>query len=352
MNRAIQLARKGLYTTHPNPRVGCVLVKNDRIIGEGFHYKAGEGHAEVNALDQAGDSAIGSTCYVTLEPCCHHGKTPPCTDVLIRAGVSEVIVAMEDPNPRVSGQGIARLEKAGIKITPGICREQAEGLNPGFIKRMKTGLPFVRLKIGASLDGRTAMASGESQWITGEASRKDVQKWRAMSDAIVTGIGTVLSDNPSLTVREPDYDTGGRQPLRVILDSELRFPEHAIMPNLPGETLIITTQKTARSGTVTIDAANNGRCDLEKAMRYLADQEINEVLIEAGPILSGAMIQAGLVDDLILYMAPKLLGAEARPLMHLAGLEKLADCIQLEIKSLKRVSEDIRIVARIVKTEK
>ena len=348
MNRAIQLARKGLFTTHPNPRVGCVLVKDDQIVGEGFHYKAGEGHAEVNALKQAGDAAKDAICYVTLEPCCHHGKTPPCTEALIKAGVREVIVAMEDPNPLVAGNGIAALEQAGIKVTMGICREQAEGLNPGFIKRMKTGLPFIRVKIGASLDGRTAMASGESQWITGEESRKDVQKFRAMSSAIATGIETVLADDPSLNVRDPDYDTAGRQPLRVILDSNFRFPEQAKMRSLSGENLIMATRETDQPDTVKIAAGSDDRVDLEKAMRYLAEEkEINEVLVEAGSTLSGAFIQVGLVDELIIYQAPKLLGGSARALVDLPGLEKLSDCVELEIKSLKKIGKDIRIVAGI-----
>ena len=348
MNRAIQLARKGLFTTHPNPRVGCVLVKDDQIVGEGFHYKAGEGHAEVNALDQADDDAKDSTCYVTLEPCCHHGKTPPCTEALIKAGVREVIVAMEDPNPLVARKGIAALEQEGIKVTVGVCREQAEGLNPGFIKRMKTGLPFVRVKIGASLDGRTAMASGESQWITGEDSRKDVQKFRAMSSAVVTGIETVLADDPSMNVRDPDFDTAGRQPLRVVMDSEFRFPDQAKMRSIPGENLIMTTKEVDQADAVKITAGSDDRVDLEKAMRYLAEEkEINEVLVEAGSTLSGSFIQAGLVDELIIYQAPKLLGGSARPLVDLPGLEKLADCVELEIKSLKKVGEDIRIVASI-----
>ncbi len=352
MNRAIQLARKGLFTTHPNPRVGCVLVKDDQIVGEGFHYKAGEGHAEVNALDQAGDAAKDATCYVTLEPCCHHGKTPPCADALIKAGVREVFVAMEDPNPLVAGKGIAALEKAGIKVTVGVCREQAEGLNPGFIKRMQTGLPFIRVKIGASLDGRTAMASGESQWITSEDSRKDVQKFRAMSSAIVTGIETVLADDPSLNVRDPDYDTAGRQPLRVVMDSEFRFPDQAKMRSLSGENLIMTTKEVDQADAEKITAESDDRVDLEKAMRYLAEEkEINDVLVEAGPTLSGAFLQADLVDELIIYQAPKLLGGSARPLVDLPGLEKLSDCVQLEIKSLKKIGEDIRIVARMKRSE-
>jgi len=328
--------------------VGCVLVKDNQIVGEGFHLKTGEGHAEVNALEHAGNAAKDANCYVTLEPCCHHGKTPPCTDALIKSGVREVIVAMEDPNPLVAGQGIAMLKQAGIKVIVGICREQAEGLNPGFIKRMKTGLPFIRVKIGTSLDGRTAMASGESQWITGEASRSDVQKWRAMSSAIVTGVETVLADDPSLTVRDPAFDTEGRQPLRVVLDSDHRFPDQANMRSLPGENVIITTRASDHAEAVKIEAGSEGRVNLEKAMRYLADKKaINEVLVEAGSTLSGAFIQAGLVDELILYLAPKLLGSDARSLVHLPGLERLEDCVQLEIKSLKKIGDDIRIIARI-----
>lgn len=348
MNRAIQQARKGLFTTHPNPRVGCVLAKGDQIIGEGFHYRAGEAHAEIIALDQAGMAAKDAICYVTLEPCCHHGKTPPCSEALIRAGIREVIVAMEDPNPKVAGQGIAELQQAGIKVTTGICREQAEGLNPGFIKRMKTGLPYIRVKIGASLDGKTAMASGESQWITGEHARKDVQKWRAMSSAVVTGIETVLIDDPSLNVRDPEFDTAGRQPLRVIMDSAHRFPDQARMQNLPGDVLIMTTQGSSQADTIQIAAQKDDRIDLKKAMHYLcAEKEINEVLVEAGPTLSGAFIQSGLVDELILYFAPKLLGSNARSLVHLPGLDKLADSVKLEIKSLKKIGEDIRIIARV-----
>lgn len=352
MNRAIQLARKGLFTSHPNPRVGCVLIKNDQIVGEGFHLKAGEEHAEVNALAEAGENAKGSTCYVTLEPCCHHGKTPPCTEALIKSGVSEVIIAMEDPNPLVAGKGIAALEKAGIKVTVGICRKQAEGLNPGFIKRMRIGLPFIRVKIGASLDGRTAMASGESQWITSAASRKDVQKWRARSSAIVTGIETVLADDPSMNVRDPDFDTAGRQPLRVVMDSEFHFPEDAKMIKLEGENLIFTTREIDQKNVIKIDPNSDQKVDLKKAMKVLAEKEINEVLVEAGPTLSGAFIQAGLVDELIIYLAPKLLGDAARPLVNLPGLEKLADCVQLDIKSMKKIGEgvdqNIRIVARIL----
>ncbi len=348
MNRAIQLARKGLFTTHPNPRVGCLLVKNDQIIGEGFHLRSGEGHAEVIALKQAGDAAKGASCYVTLEPCCHHGKTPPCVDALIKAGVCEVIMAMEDPNSLVAGKGIVALEKAGIKVTVGVCREQAEGLNPGFIKRMKTGLPFIRVKIGASLDGRTAMASGESQWITGEESRKDVQKFRAMSSAVVTGIETVLADDPSMNVRDPDFDTAGRQPLRVVMDSDFRFPEQAKIRSLSGENLVMTRKEIEQIDAVKIKAGSDDRIDLEKAMRYLAEEkEINEVLVEAGSTLSGSFIQAGLVDELIIYQAPKLLGGSARALVDLPGLEKLADCVKLDIKSLKKIGDDIRIVASI-----
>lgn len=347
MNRAIQIARRGLYSTHPNPRVGCVLVKGGQIIGEGYHYKAGEGHAEINALKICED-AKGATCYVTLEPCCHQGKTPPCTEALIEAGVSKVIAAMQDPNPQVAGNGLATLQNAEIEIASGLCEEQAMGLNPGFIKRMQIGLPFIRCKIGASLDGRTAMASGESQWITSSESRQDVQRWRAMSSAIVTGIETVIADDPSLNVRDPDLDTAKRQPLRVVLDSEARFPENARMLDLPGDTLVMTTKATDRKGFISIDADKNQQVDLHKAMRILAKREVNEVLIEAGSRLSAAFIQAGLVDELILYLAPKLLGSDARSLLQLPGLEKLADCVQLDFKSIKKIGEDIRIVSRII----
>ncbi|MFK8067784.1 MAG: bifunctional diaminohydroxyphosphoribosylaminopyrimidine deaminase/5-amino-6-(5-phosphoribosylamino)uracil reductase RibD [Gammaproteobacteria bacterium] len=348
MNRAIQVARKGLYTTHPNPRVGCVLVKNDQIIGEGYHRKSGERHAEVNALDHAGAAANGAICYVTLEPCCHHGKTPPCTDALIEAGIGEIFIGMKDPNPLVAGKGIAALEAAGIKVTTGICTKQAEGLNPGFIKRMKSGLPYIRIKIGASLDGRTAMASGESQWITSEASRKDVQKWRARSSAVVTGIETILADDPSLNVRDPELDIASRQPIRVVLDSHNRFPANSKMCELPGETLVMTTKKTDQKNRIQIDSNIDQKVDLEKAMGKLAEKEINEVLVEAGSTLSGAFIQAGLVDELIIYLAPKFLGSAAKPLLELTGLEKLSDCVQLDIQGMKKIDKDIRIMAKII----
>ncbi len=352
MNRAIQLARKGLFTTHPNPRVGCVLVKNDQIIGEGFHLKAGEGHAEVNALAEAGEEANSARCYVTLEPCSHQGKTPPCADALIKAGISEVFIAMQDPNPLVAGKGINKLKAAGINVTVGLCEAQAEGLNPGFIKRMRTGLPYVRVKIGASLDGRTAMASGESQWITSGASRKDVQRWRAKSSAILTGVDTVLADDPSMNVRDADIEMAGRQPLRVVLDSQFRFPKNAKMARLAGETLIMTGLEIEQDNALQVKINSDYKIDLENALRELAKREINEVLVEAGPTLSGALIQAGLVDELILYLAPKLLGGAAKPLVHLPGLEKLADCVQLDIQSMKTIGQgadqNIRVIAHVL----
>ena len=352
MNRAIQLARKGLYSTHPNPRVGCVLVKDQQIIGEGYHRKAGEAHAEVNALANADQSVEGASCYVTLEPCSHQGKTGPCADALIKAGVGEVIVAMQDPNPLVAGQGIAKLEAAGIIVTVGVCEAQARGLNPGFIKRMQTGLPQVTLKIGASIDGRTAMASGESQWITSEESRQDVQRLRAKSSAILTGVATVIADDPSLNVRDESLETLGRHPLRVVLDSHFRFPKQAKMLDLEGETLIMTGLEIDQDNVVQVAITEDYQVDLRAALEKLAELEINEVLVEAGPTLSGALIQAGLVDELIIYLAPKLLGSAAKPLVHLPGLEKLADCVQLDIQSMKKIGEGVEqnicITARLI----
>ena len=242
MARALELARRGLYTTDPNPRVGCVVVKDGKIVGEGFHARAGEPHAEINAVRAAGAAACGATVYLTLEPCCHHGKTPPCTQALIAAGMARVVAAMQDPNPRVAGQGFAELKQAGIGAAYGLMQSEAEVLNPGFISRMQRGRPFVRVKLAASLDGRTAMANGGSRWITGEPARADVQHWRARSSAVLTGIGTVLADDPSLNVRAFDV---GRQPLRVVLDSQLRMSPKAKMLALPGATLVVTASNDA-----------------------------------------------------------------------------------------------------------
>lgn len=354
MVRALRLAERGLYTTDPNPRVGCVLVRDGEIVGEGWHERAGGPHAEIRALAQSGERARGATAYVTLEPCCHHGRTPPCSDALIRAGVARVVVAMADPNPRVAGQGLAQLAAAGIAVESGVLRTQAEALNPGFIMRMRRGRPFVRCKLAMSLDGRTAMASGESKWITAEAARHDVQHLRARSSAIMAGIGTVLADDPSLTVRLEGVDT--RQPLRVVVDSRLRIPSKARLLDAPGRTLIATaSQEPLRDAalirdnvSIIVRPASQGGVDLPAVMAYLADQEINEVLVEAGPTLNGALLQAELIDELIIYMAPHLMGDAARGLFYLPELVSMDQRIGLEILDIRAVGRDWRITAKVV----
>jgi diaminohydroxyphosphoribosylaminopyrimidine deaminase/5-amino-6-(5-phosphoribosylamino)uracil reductase len=361
MARALQLAERGLFTTDPNPRVGCVLVKGGEIVGEGWHQRAGEPHAEINAL-QAADTfskngAKGATAYVTLEPCCHHGRTPPCSEALIAAGVSRVVVAMEDPNPQVVGQGMAQLQKAGIEIRSGVLQVQAEALNPGFIQRMRHGRPYVRGKMAMSLDGRTAMASGESQWITGAEARQDVHRLRARSAAMLTGISTVLADDPSLTARLHGMDeTEVTQPLRVVLDSQLQMPVTAKLLSQPGRTLILTVSDDAQKAAALRDAgaevevlaASNGRVDLSAVMDCLAGHQINEVLVEAGATLCGALLQAELFDELVIYMAPLLMGDEARGLMSLPGLQKMADRVELKVDDMRAVGNDWRIRARPV----
>ncbi|NOX09541.1 MAG: bifunctional diaminohydroxyphosphoribosylaminopyrimidine deaminase/5-amino-6-(5-phosphoribosylamino)uracil reductase RibD [Gammaproteobacteria bacterium] len=355
MLRALQLARQGLYRCRPNPQVGCVLVKEGEIIAEGWHQRAGEGHAEVNALQQAGVRARGATAYVTLEPCCHYGRTSPCSEALINAGVVRVVVAMQDPNPVVAGKGIQSLREAGIEVSDGLLQDEAEQLNEGFIKRMRTGRPFVRAKLAMSLDGRSAMASGESQWITGGAARQDVQRLRARSGAIVTGIGTVLADDPSLNVRADDLcEQIPNQPLRVVMDSNLRMPTTAKMLSLPGDTLVVSavtdiTRSTAlqQAGAEIKDCASTqSHVDLESMLAYLSTLEVNEVLLEAGAILNGAMLQQGLVDELVIYMAPHIMGANARGLFLISGLDLMQDRIALDIKDIRAVGEDWRITVR------
>ena len=351
MTRAIQLAAKGIYTTDPNPRVGCVLVRNGVIIGEGYHQRAGEGHAEVNALRQAGD-AKGATAYVTLEPCSHFGRTPPCAKGLIDAGISRVVAAMVDPNPQVAGRGLSMLKEAGVEASSGLLSEQAQALNPGFIARMERGRPYIRLKIATSVDGRTAMASGESQWITGPSARSDVQRLRARSSAIVTGVGSVLHDDSALTVRDEQLPvtvkplTEGRQPLRVVLDSKGRLPASASMLTLPGKTLWVTGQSYpdlpgAEQQVFPVDA--EGRIDLNELFSYLASQlSCNEVLVECGAELAGAVIRAGLVDEIVHYMAAKLMGSHARP-MAVMPIDVMQDAVSLELKDLRQFGDDIRM---------
>jgi diaminohydroxyphosphoribosylaminopyrimidine deaminase/5-amino-6-(5-phosphoribosylamino)uracil reductase len=358
MGRALELARRGLYTTDPNPRVGCVLVRGEEVVGEGWHVRAGGPHAEINALRAAGERAAGATAYVTLEPCCHHGRTPPCTEALIGAGIRRVVAAMEDPNPQVGGAGLKALREAGIEVRSGVLAAEAERLNPGFVMRMREGRPWVRCKLAMSLDGRTAMASGESRWITGEDARRDVHRWRARSSAILTGVGTVLADDPSLTVRLGQDESGSlRQPLRVVLDTHLRTPPGARLLGMPGETLILTgvpdphrEARLAGSGVSIVTLPLDGsRLDLGAVMAYLGRMEINELHLEAGATLSGALLAAGLVDELLVYLAPHFLGDAARGLFTLPGLERMQQRIELCIGDIRAVGRDWRIHATVNK---
>lgn len=349
MQRALRLASRGLYTTQPNPRVGCVIVKDKAIVGEGWHQRAGEAHAEVLALAAAGDLARGASVYVTLEPCNHTGKTPPCVDALVAAGVSKVIVAMQDPNPLVAGKGIQRLIEHGIEVHTGLLEAQARALNPGFIKRMESGLPFVRVKLAMSLDGRTAMATGESQWISSEAARADVQKLRARSSAILTGIGTVLADNPRLDVRLASQHGAQVQPLRVVVDSQLRFPVHAQMCSSSGGKVLIASCSTATRAELNCDVvavpAGKSGVDLHALMHELGRREINEVHVEAGATLCGALLEAQLVDEIVVYLAPHLMGDDALGLFSLPGLKAMKDRIGLKFIDVRMVGDDLRITA-------
>lgn len=356
MARALQLAERGLYTTDPNPRVGCVLVRDGAIVGEGWHERAGEPHAEVHALREAGERARGATAYVTLEPCCHQGRTPPCSQALIVAGVARVVVAMQDPNPRVAGGGLAQLRAAGVATESGLLGAAAEALNPGFVSRMRRNRPYVRCKLAMSLDGRTAMASGESKWITGAAARADVQRLRARSSAILTGAGTVLADDPALTVRIDGQPAQlCRQPLRVVLDTHLSMPATARLLKEPGATLVLTASAAGgpratleqAGAEVRLLPASDGGVSLAAVMDELAAREINEVLLETGAVLAGGMLRDGLIDELIVYMAPVLLGDAARGLFHLPGLDRIGDRIGLEIADVRRVGDDWRITALV-----
>jgi len=355
MARALQLARLGLNTSHPNPRVGCVLVKEGERVGEGWHRSAGSPHAEIDALSMAGPRAAGATCYVSLEPCCHHGRTPPCTEALVKAGIMRVLAAAEDPNPRVRGQGFAILQEAGVQVECGLLEEESRHLNRGFFSRMQRGRPFVTCRLAASLDGRTASASGESKWITAEPARADVQRLRAQASAVITGIATVLSDDPSLTVRDPEIEMAGRQPLRIIMDSMLRTPLNARLFAQPGKACIVTLEQPQnkvqpfidRGVTMLVVSARDGRVDLGETLNHLSDMEINEVLLEAGPTLAGAMFRAGLVDELVLYTAPMLLGGAARPLLSLPGISRLSDGLRLQIEDLRQIGADLRITAGV-----
>ncbi|HUA26418.1 MAG TPA: bifunctional diaminohydroxyphosphoribosylaminopyrimidine deaminase/5-amino-6-(5-phosphoribosylamino)uracil reductase RibD [Steroidobacteraceae bacterium] len=372
MARALELAERGLETTHPNPRVGCVIARDEEIVGEGWHERAGEPHAEINALGAAGPKAAGATAYVTLEPCSHHGRTPPCVDALIAARPARVVFALEDPNPRVSGRGAEALRRAGVAVESGLLATEAAELNPGFLKRMRTGRPWVRVKLAMSLDGRTALANGASQWITGPAAREDVQRWRARSSAILTGIGTVLADDPRLDVRLPDPPSGRPrlQPLRVVLDARLQVPPGARMLTTGGGVLIMTAanhgendaeraarrsellergaeiEEVAVSEPGAASAAGTSRLSLPDVLDRFGRREINELWVEAGARLAGSLLDESLVDELVLYMAPKLLGANARPLADIADVQQLKDARRLTIVETRQIGEDLRIRLR------
>jgi diaminohydroxyphosphoribosylaminopyrimidine deaminase/5-amino-6-(5-phosphoribosylamino)uracil reductase len=362
MARAIALAERGGASSDPNPAVGCVIVKNGTVVGEGFTQRAGGNHAEIEALDRAGSAARGASCYVSLEPCAHQGRTGPCTRALIDAGVMRVVFAVKDPNPRVTGNGAGVLAAAGVAVEGGLLRDEARAVNRGFFSRMERHRPFISAKLAASLDGKTALANGQSQWITGEAARRDAHGFRARASAVMTGIGTILADDPALTARADGLAIDVVQPARVIVDSKLRTPATAKTLALPGGVIIFSgpapearRAPLARAGasleTValeTVPGAAEPRCDLAAVVRRLAELEINTVWLEAGPTLAGAMLAAGLVDELVLYLAPCLLGDKARDLLVLPEIETLAERWALRIDALSKIGEDLRVVARPV----
>jgi len=349
MARALQLARKGLFTTTPNPRVGCVVVKDRMIVGEGWHARAGEAHAESHALIAAAGAARGATAYITLEPCSHHGRTPPCADALIAAGVTRVVAAMRDPNPQVGGNGLEKLRAAGIACEDGLMEAEARELNLGFVSRMTRGRPWVRLKVAASLDGKTALNNGKSQWITGPEARRDGHAWRARACAILTGAGTVRDDDPRLTVR--DVGTS-RQPLRVVVDSHLETPPGARLLE-DGNALVAAASEDAEkmaalraAGAEVIVLPNpQGKVDLPLLLRVLAERGVNELHVEAGHKLNGSLLREGLVDELLMYFAPTLLGS-GREMFPLPELTDLSGRHELRMIDLRRVGADIRILAR------
>jgi len=351
MAHALRLAEQGLYSTSPNPRVGCVLVANGEMVGSGWHRRAGEPHAEVYALREAGEKARGATVYVTLEPCSHQGKTPPCADALIEAGVSRVVIAVQDPNPQVAGQGIANLKTAGITVESGLMETSARELNSGFFSRMSRGFPLVRSKIAMSLDGRTALSNGSSKWITGEAARKDVQHWRARSCAVMTGIGTLLADDARLDVREIRTE---RQPLRVVVDSSLRISLSSRI-FAGGNVLVYSAVQDAKKiealgnagAKVCVLPNDNGQVDLPAMLHDLAKRGTNEILLEAGSTLNGAMMKTGLIDELVLYIAPQLLGDMARGMAQLGELTNLDQRINLKWQDMRQVGSDMRITAKV-----
>jgi diaminohydroxyphosphoribosylaminopyrimidine deaminase/5-amino-6-(5-phosphoribosylamino)uracil reductase len=350
MARALRLAERGRNTAHPNPVVGCVLVNNGQVVGEGFHKKTGAAHAEVNALREAGDAASGATAFVTLEPCAHQGKTPPCADALAAAGVRKVIVAMQDPNTDAGG-GLQRLRDAGIEVQSGLMQSVAAKQNRGFIKRVTEHRPFVRLKLAASIDGAIAMANGESQWITGPQAREDVQRLRARSGAVMTGIGTVLADDPSLNVR--NSDTEGLQPVRVVLDTHLRMPIAAGMLILPGTTLVCCAGESnakalQKAGAEVMSFSKfENRVDVAEVLNELAIRDVNEVLVESGPELAGSLLDRDLVDELVIYQAPHIMGSQTMGLVASPSWSSLTDRKSLAVTDVRRIGDDTRITASL-----
>lgn len=356
MARALELARKGIYTTDPNPNVGCVIVAHDgTVAGEGWHQKAGEAHAEIYALQQAAGGAKGATVYVTLEPCSHHGRTPPCADALVASGVAKVVCAMQDPNPQVAGAGLERLRAAGIATACGLLETEARELNRGFIKRMQTGRPWVSTKLAVSMDGRTALKSGASKWITGAAARGDVQRLRAGSSAILTGIGTVLADDPRLDVRDSGIEWSV-QPQRVVADSDLRMPISAAMLGISGAVCVFhATGSVAReqelSGRNVLCKrlpAKDGRVSLLAMLEVLGSDGCNRLLVEAGPTLNGALLEAGLIDEIIVYQAASVMGADARGMFACKTIDCMEDVIPLRLVDVRHLGDDLRLSYRMV----
>ncbi|MFA6178196.1 MAG: bifunctional diaminohydroxyphosphoribosylaminopyrimidine deaminase/5-amino-6-(5-phosphoribosylamino)uracil reductase RibD [Candidatus Methylopumilus sp.] len=357
MAQALRLAEQGVYTTTPNPRVGCVIVKDGVVVGEGAHLKAGQPHAEVYALRQAGEQARGGIAYITLEPCSHHGRTPPCAEALVQAGVKRVVAAMEDPNPKVAGRGLARLAAHGVEVASGLMQTQALELNAGFVSRMTRGMPFVRTKIAASLDGRTALLNGDSKWITGDAARQDVHHWRARSCAILTGVGTVLADDPRMNVRDLAYlkSSYGRQPLRIVVDSSLRIsPDAKILHG--GNALIVYSSNPynklgvlRQTGASLLEMPNDqGNVCLKSLLEVLAAREINEVMVEAGQGINGALLQHNLIDEFLFYYAPVLMGSAAKGMFEIPSLTDMQLRSQLQITELRQIGNDIRLRAKPV----
>ena len=350
MAQALRLAERGLYSTTPNPRVGCVIVREDVVVGEGWHRKAGEAHAEIHALQSAGSAARGATAYVTLEPCSHHGRTSPCAEALIEAGVSRVVAAMQDPNPLVSGRGLSMLVTAGIAADCGVLEADARELNVGFISRMTRGRPWVRMKLAASLDGKTALHNGASQWITGPPARQDGHRWRARACAILSGIGTVRNDDPQFNVRGVQTL---RQPLKVIVDSHLGISPEAKLLKSGNALIVTTTEDAGRSDALRKQGADilnlpagGGRVDLSSLMAELGRRGVNELHVEGGFRLNGALLAAGLVDELLLYFAPCLVGDAARGMFDLPALESLEGQRRLTIRDMRMVGADVRVIAR------